>query len=599
MDVAPLSPQQPDEDNDTQGDFSRLIRGEKVRLLYKNLLPSVLPGNLLVSAALAYGVWDHIEHSIVLTWVGFIYLLTFVRIPLYFSYTSQKPEEQNKYKWGHYFTLSSFLSGVLWGISGIIFFVPNDPAVLSFVTIILLGMIAASTTSLSSHTPAHYAFVIPAVLPLTYSYMTSGLLFSIPLGLLTIIFMGINMIFSRNVSRTLQESIELRFKNDNLVTKLTIEKEKAEAASKAKSRFLASASHDLRQPLHALGLFVGAMELHPMNNDLLSLVDKTKQSYSALEDLLDVLLDISKLDAGVIQPKPETIFLQQTFDNLHQEFEDHARSKGLTLRFHPTRLLTVSDPTLLSRILRNLISNAIRYTDSGAILIGCRYKMDSIIIEVRDSGRGIPEEKQTEIFKEFRQIDNPERDRSKGLGLGLAIVDRLSYLLEHQIEVISSLGKGSIFKLRVPIASTVPDIPASPQELTISDKLTGLKILAIDDESSILDGMKHLLTGWGCSITVAESCEQACAFLKSHNWKPDIILADYRLRDRQTGAEAIKKINQCLGTDTPAIIITGDTAPDRIQEAKKSGYPLLHKPIQPARLRSVLQQQVTKLDTRN
>ncbi|VAW90829.1 hypothetical protein MNBD_GAMMA21-2144, partial [hydrothermal vent metagenome] len=305
MDVTPISPQQPDDKNRSQEDFSKLVRGEKVRLLYKNMLSSVLPGNLLVSAALAYGVWDHIEHSIVLTWAGFIYLLTFFRIPLYFSYTSQKPEEQNKYKWGHYFTLSSLLSGVLWGITGILFFVPNDPAVLSFVTIILLGMIAASTTSLSSHTPAHYAFVIPAVLPLTYSYLSSGVIFSIPLGLLTIIFLIVNMIFSRNVSRTLQESIELRFKNDSLVTKLTIEKEKAEAASEAKSRFLASASHDLRQPLHALGLFVGAMELHPMNNDLLSLVDKTKQSYSALEDLLDVLLDISKLDAGVIQPKPE------------------------------------------------------------------------------------------------------------------------------------------------------------------------------------------------------------------------------------------------------------------------------------------------------
>ncbi len=597
MDVARLSPLQPDEDHDIQEDFSRLVRGEKVRLLYKNLLSSVLPGNLLVSAALAYGVWDHIEHSIVLTWVGFIYLLTFFRIPLYIRYTGQKPEEQNKYKWGHYFTLSSFLSGVLWGISGLIFFVPSDPAVLSFVTIILLGMIAASTTSLSSHTPAHYAFVIPAVLPLTYSYLSSDMLFNISLGLLTIIFLVVNMIFSRNVSRTLQESIELRFKNDNLVIKLTIEKEKAEAASESKSRFLASASHDLRQPLHALGLFVGAMELHAVSDELQDLVDKTKQSYSALEDLLDVLLDISKLDAGVIQPQPETIFLQQTFDNLHQEFEDHARLKDLTLRFHRTGILTKSDPILLSRILRNLISNAIRYTDSGSVLIGCRYKKDSIIIEVRDSGRGIPVEKQAEIFKEFRQLDNPERDRSKGLGLGLAIVDRLSHLLEHQIELVSSLDNGSIFKLRVPIATTVPDIFSSPQEPTISDKLTGLKILAIDDELSILDGMNQLLTGWGCSTTVAENCEQACAFLKSHNWQPDIILADYRLRDGQTGADAIKKINECLGTDTPAIIITGDTAPDRIREARLSGYPLLHKPIQPARLRSVLQQQVTRLYT--
>lgn len=573
-------------------EFIKLVKGEKTRLLYKGL-HFVLTGNFLVSAILAYGLWNYVDHDKLLTWLGFLYLLTIVRIPIIRSYFNKSRIEQDQPRWGNYFFLSSILSGIIWGLSGIIFFMPENPLVLSYLTVVLLGMIAGSTSALSSHTPTHYGFIIPAILPFTYSYMTNPIPLGLPVGSLTIFFLIMIMAFSRNIERALTETISLRFKNAMLIESLTSEKERAEAASNAKSRFLASASHDLRQPLHALGLFVGAMEHHSTSKELQELVGKTKQSYTALEGLLDVLLDISKLDAGVIQPRPEALEVQNLFNKLHTEFEDKARRKGLSLNFHNTAFWIKSDETLLLRILRNLISNAIRYTDSGGILVGCRYRFDKILIEVHDTGSGIPADQIKEIFKEFRQLVNPERDRNKGLGLGLAIVDRLSQLLNHPVMVHSSPGKGSTFSLLLPLAlNEQREKPVSSPGPVIVDRLAGLKILVIDDESDILEGMRHLLTTWGCSTSVAETTEQACLFLKSHDWIPDIILIDYRLRNNQTGAEAIEIIHECLGASIPAIIITGDTAPDRIQQAKQSGYPVLHKPIQPARLRNVLQQQI-------
>ena len=244
---------------------------------------------------------------------------------------------------------------------------------------------------------------------------------------------------------------------------------------------------------------------------------------------------------------------------------------------------------MLERILNNLVSNAIRYTNNGTVFIGCRQRGEKVRIEVRDSGIGIAEDKLGEIFEEFYQAKNPERDRTKGLGLGLAIVERLCSLLDYKVDVYSVPGKGSVFAIEVPYAelTSLHYTEATSTENFIAD-VQGLQVLVIDDEEMIRKGMAATLEGWDCSSLLADSANSAILKLKQNNFIPDIIISDYRLRENKTGAQAIKQINDFLQKDIPAIIVTGDTAPDRLQEAKDSGYQLLHKPVAPAKLRSVM-----------
>jgi len=244
---------------------------------------------------------------------------------------------------------------------------------------------------------------------------------------------------------------------------------------------------------------------------------------------------------------------------------------------------------MLERILNNLVSNAIRYTNTGTVFIGCRKRGVKIRIEVRDSGIGIAKDKLGEIFEEFYQAGNPERDRTKGLGLGLAIVERLCNLLDYKVDVHSAPGKGSVFAIEVPCIEK----DELHKTTTLSTKnylsdIQGMYVLVIDDEDMIRKGMAAILEDWECSFLLADSADTAISKLKQNDFRPDIIISDYRLRENKTGAQAIVQIHDYLQKEIPAIIITGDTAPNRLQEAQKSGYQLLHKPVKPAKLRSLM-----------
>ena len=388
--------------------------------------------------------------------------------------------------------------------------------------------------------------------------------------------------------------------------------QEAERANAAKTRFLATASHDLRQPIHALGLFFANLADRVRNAETESLIEQIEDSIEAIDSMLNALLDISKLDAGVIRPHVGPVAVADLFKRLATEYQSHginpfgvllerrlfkrpetphqptARETGNALRIRSSRAIVQSDPAMLERILRNLISNALRYTRNGRVLVGARRRGDKLRIEVHDTGIGIPADQLDDIFLEFHQLGNPERNRHQGLGLGLAIVKRLAALLGHQITVRSRLGRGSCFAVTLPIARESTHC-ALPSPATIPGReLQGRRILVLDDDSAVLEAMDGLLGRWGCVVIKAASLEEAQEKLKANAPPPELLIVDYRLRGELSGLEAVALLQKNLRRYVPTLVITGDTAPDHLREAEASGYPLLHKPVQPAKLRSVV-----------
>lgn len=364
-------------------------------------------------------------------------------------------------------------------------------------------------------------------------------------------------------------------------------KDAAEQASAAKSRFLAAASHDLRQPLQALGLFVnvlGGRELDPKSGEI---IGRIRDCTVALERLLGSLLDISKLDAGLFVPQKRGFVVSSLTGRLCAEMRPVAEEKDLELIHVPCSAHIHTDPGLLDRILRNFVSNAIRQTETGRLLVGSRRQAGQIRIEVWDTRVGIPEDQLALIFEEFHQVGNPARDRREGLGLGLAIVDRLARLLEHQVGVSSTPGRGSVFSISVPLAEA-QKAPVAAEDTDRPEDISGAMVVAIDDEVDIRDALELLLDAWGCQALVAESTDEALQALKREGRAPDLVIADYRLKHERTGAESISAIRAAWGAEVPGFLLTGDTGPDRLREATASGFEVIHKPIKPDILRKMV-----------
>ena len=359
-----------------------------------------------------------------------------------------------------------------------------------------------------------------------------------------------------------------------------------ELANLAKSRFLAAASHDLRQPVQALGLFVEQLHGHMKSAEGGRLVKRIDAAVAAMNELFNALLDISRLDAGVLNTAIAEFPVARVLSRIESTFAAAAREKELSFRLVSSSAWVRSDPILLERIVLNLVSNAIRYTAVGGVVVGCRRRGDTVRVEVYDSGPGIPEHQQRNIFGEFYRLAG--RNTHGGLGLGLAIVDRLCDLLGHSIELASTVGKGSRFSITVPSAASQAAFVEAPDTLPIATHVSGGKlVVVIDDDPLVLDGMGGLLRNWGCRVVSAASPDAILAGLSSHD-VPDLIISDYRLADGHSGIKAIDDLRASFGAPIPAFLISGDTAPERLREAQESGHYLLHKPVRPMKLRAML-----------
>lgn len=369
-------------------------------------------------------------------------------------------------------------------------------------------------------------------------------------------------------------------------------KDEAERANRAKSRFLASASHDLRQPAQALVLLHSILMSSLQGRSAVSIAETMRPSLDALHMLLDGLLDISRLDAGVVQADLQTIALGPIIANLAKEYSVLAEQKGLAFRVVVPSAAVRTDRTHIERILRNLVENALRYTDHGKILLGCRRRGGSAQLVVMDSGIGIAPDQQEAVFQEFYQVGNSERDRAKGLGLGLSVVKRLSELLGHPITLRSQPGQGSAFMLDLPLTAELAEAPPPVPHVSKASTRRKFVVLVIDDEAIIRDSLALILSDWGYTVITAGDGEDAVRRLREGNNRPDLILADYRLRDGRTGVSAVAEIHLFCGYRMPTVIITGDTAPERVAEAHRSGFRIAHKPLDSESLKTIVAQAV-------
>jgi two-component system, sensor histidine kinase len=607
---------------DTHSRRDLLIQAKQIAQLYEQI-PTTVSGSILAALVLAASLRANVPGAAVAGWLALIVAFQLWRVAEFIRYRRRKPSPAQLAAWGGEYAAGSFVSGLIWGSAGLVLGLDGSTSFQALVYLILFGMATASVSVISSYAPALFAFVIPTMLPAIVVTALRGGATDFVTAAVGLLFLLVTLRFGWLLNRRLVEAYRAGYENADLVQELSAQKRaadaardeaeratqqksalveeltvqksaaedaraEAESAAQSRARFLAAASHDLRQPLHALGLLVGALSEKIRFPDVRRIVDNMENSVHALDELFNALLDISKLDAGVIQPRLANVPLQNILDRLKADFGPSAAEKELRFTVRACRHVAYSDAILLQRIVRNLVSNAVRHTERGGVVVGCRRRGNHIVIEVWDTGPGIPTQEQTRIFDEFYQLRNPERDRNKGLGLGLAIVRRLVDLLGYKLDVVSRVGRGSCFKIELPVGRSEAMLEDDPPVLPArAMPLAGARIFVIDDESAIRDSMELVLTQWGCEVTTAASAEEALERLDA-DARVDLIIADYRLRDNAVGTDAIDKLQAKLRREIPSILITGDTGPDRLREAQATGVRLLHKPVPPARLRAAI-----------
>ena len=398
--------------------------------------------------------------------------------------------------------------------------------------------------------------------------------------------------FNNMASQLQEDRAVLEERIEEATRALREKKEEAERASHDKSHFLAVASHDLRQPLHALGLYIAELQRKVIGSEQQHLIGQVERSVESLSTLLNALLDISKLDAGAIVPHMQVCDVGAMLKHVAADYQILSSLRNIQLVIRPSGAHVHSDPMLLERILTNLVSNALRYTpQNGRVMIACRRRGDRLRIEVRDNGIGISRNDQANIYREFFQLNQPQLDSSKGLGLGLAIVDRLVKLLGHRIDLRSAPGNGSVFAVEVPIASgaVAPSTTATEPEtegMADNQALTNKKLLVVDDDEMVLNSTARILATWGCQVTLATTVAQVKQLLEEGmTW--DLVISDYQLENNTTGIDVITLVHQRQGKELPCILVSGDTGPAVLKLAAVSGHHLLHKPVKPAKLRSL------------
>ena len=559
--------------------FHESLEAEQARYIHRSV-PTAALGGLLIVVLVVIVFRRVVPLHLLYLWLSAFVVLTAARAPGWIKFRGVAFGPDTSRRWLRQASLASLASGALWGV-GALFLFPEGEVIYQIVfAIALMFMAIAAMFSYAPHYSTFLAFMVPSTVPCIIGLALQGgeIQIAFAIGLCNI---SMVVLWSRRwFNRLFVESMRLRFENVDLVTQLTQQKETAEAANLAKSRFLAAASHDLRQPIHALNLYLGAFAQIQLPRQAGSLLTKVRQCAHIMDEMFRTLLDVSKLDAGAVKPQVSVFALGPMLARVRLEFEPQARVKGLRLRVVRSPAFAKSDPALVERILRNLVSNAIRYTRSGGVVVGCRPRQGAIRVCVYDSGVGIDPGDQSLVFEEFYQVGNRERDRSKGLGLGLAIVQRLARLLEAPVTLVSRKGRGSVFAFDLR--------PGGPAELpatrlnrlgAIRRDLAGTLIVVVDDEELVLDAARTLLGQWNCSVIAASSGADALEQLADSARPPDVVLCDFRLRDDESGIGVVEAIRNEFNADIPALLITGDTDPEQIRSITASGLAVLHKPL--------------------
>lgn len=571
----------------------RVLR-EHLASVYADLDAAVL-GHIGTSAALIAFIYAR-QQTVGILFLCLVVWHVVVQLVTYFSarWTPAEPIAADplwarRYVWSSAVMSSSTLPLTAFFIS------PDDPVMTTLISLAVLG---TCTRGLQARWPFKAAMVSYSVPP------TAGLLGSLVwhgglLGWVLACFCAVNFMLALRAglvqNRRITESLMLRFENEALAAQLREQVAMTERASAEKTRFLAAASHDLRQPMHAIALFGAAMQNALHDHPASSNAERLMRAVNTLGTSLDTMLDISRLDAGVVAPDLRALELDALFVALNQTFAAQAEQKGLQLRVRASGLWVRSDLQLLYRMFSNLIDNALKYTRQGGVSVTARARGEVTWVEVRDTGIGIASEQLGRIFEEFYQIDNPGRDRARGLGIGLSIVKRLSRLLAHPVTVHSRPGRGTRFRLIVPAAEPVDelqtdlllqDLESPVRHRFAAPELHG-RILLIDDEAEIRVAMTELLSAYSVEVLAVADEAQAAEALASPEAKVHpfvMLLCDYRLAGGEDGLEAGLRLRERFSLDIPLLLITGETSPERLQRARASGMPMLFKPVSAAML---------------
>ncbi len=475
----------------------------------------------------------------------------------------------------------AFCVGFTWSLAPATFFLHESVFFYVVIVSIYSGYVASSLAVSSIYRYSFVAFSLGITIPFVFRLFYEGGFDNNAIAVLMIHFIIMMAAVSTNMHKQFIKSVAIQYENERLIDQLDHEKNLAQAAVSSKDKFLAAASHDLRQPLNAIGLFSEALVPLQSETKGKQIVVKIRQSLTGLNRMLNALLDISRLDSDTVVNNPKHLVLHTIVNQLAEEYRHNAKKIPITIDL-PSDVIVYADPTILYRILNNLLDNAIKYSNEGQINIECELsKTNLVYVKIIDSGIGIPEDKISIVFDEFHQLNNPERDREKGLGLGLAIVKRLCGIANIELNIESELNVGTEVKLALPQGLAKPNEHEDIQEPVVS--LKAKYILVIDDEKNILEGMQYLLTSYGCDVVTADSQSNALVTLRQRNSVPDLIISDLRLREGLTGIDAIDAIRDEYNCDIPALLITGDTAPDKIIEAQQ--YSTLYKPVEPEELK--------------
>lgn len=580
------------EKNSIEHDYNQRISNEYLLMHYRQL-PAIIVAPALGAVFTAWVLWDAVNTQYLEIGLTVIFCISVFRVIVYKKYFSSANSKKDQRLWSRIAIFTALVSGCIWGSSAIFLYPPLDSHYQVYMLVLLALVPIAPVASLAIYMPSFYAYYIPCVTPFIYVLWNGQHRSEQTTAVLLLMMMGATITFANKYSNILYDAIRMRLKNED-------KKQSLEQVAVNKTQFLATASHDLRQPVHALGLFVESLLQKTAdfkNNDLIkNIADSTRN----LRIMLDGMLDISRLDANLVVINRQKFRPANLITSLAREYSQQAKQKGLKFRCFSTDIAINSDPVLLERILRNFLSNAIKFTKEGKVLFGVRRHVDSIDILVYDTGPGIPVDQLDDIFIEYIQLDNRERGSKKGLGLGLSIIKRLADLLDHKIIARSGPDKGSVFGVNVPIAfGNVTELTDLTKVYSITSSfLKDYLVVVIDDDQSIRDAMAQLIRIWGGQSIVSENVENAVYQFIYLKKEPDLLILDYHLGNDKNAINAIQNINDVVNKRLPAIIITGDTSATLVREAHESGYLLLHKPVEPERLIACINSQLDQALTK-
>ena len=570
-------------------DERRQVIAARVERLYQSIGPTTA-GGILAAVVLWATAYLHGHHAAAIAWAAMVHASQLLRLGVAIAYVRSRARATTA-SWLRRQQATLLLSSLVWSLAGPLLLHGNDAIYAATLLLVLLSVAVTGLSAISVDKLSVLLWLAPlsAAIPATLLWGNLDSQEYRALGVLSMVFLVVHLRMALMQHATLDRAIRTQLDNAALVERLNHQVALTEQASIDKSRFLAAASHDLRQPLHALSFFGSTLERKLSGSPEHTIIFNMMRSIEALDRSFNAILDVSKLDAQAVEPHVQSFALRDLFRRLQMSFGGQAEAAGLQLRFKTGGRTVRSDPQLLERTLANLIHNALTYCREGGVVVVARAWKGGTNIEVWDTGIGIAEPELSKIFSEFYQIANPERDRTKGLGIGLAIVARLTKLLGHPLTVRSRVGRGSLFRIWIKgaqyeqleeFAVGSDTIPAEP----VDDKT----ILFIDDEEAIRTSVCETLRDWGYSVIEVSSIHEAQAAVVQHGRAIDLIISDLRLRDGEDGLIAIDQIREQLRSNVPAILVTGDTAPAQVQRIHESGHIALFKPVPPRELYAVL-----------